>query len=245
MIAVEYVSYFVEYILKDPFTQISGFLAMGTILLAYFQKDDYTVKKLMLLSTLFWGTHFYLLGVYSGLAAIIIFAIRIIFSIKFQKSKNAFLSIIILTIIAWYFTYDGILTLLPIITSLSWAYSFFYLEKVKLRLMMMFNSSTWLIYHIFIGSLSGIMNEAFTQVILITTVYRMIHIQWGSDFYVNKVKSVLWKRRRVDYDRFIFIHDRLQYYRNKAWNNFLNTIHFDLRTLLWKKKYPALHKIKN
>lgn len=61
MLIVEQIHYFIEYILRDPFTQLSGFLAMFIILIAYIQKDDYTVKKLMLLSSLFWGTHFFLL----------------------------------------------------------------------------------------------------------------------------------------------------------------------------------------
>jgi hypothetical protein len=67
---------------------------MITTIIAYFQKDDFTVKKLMLLSSLFWGTHFYLLGVYAGLAAVIIFIFRLVLSLKYQKNKRAFFSII-------------------------------------------------------------------------------------------------------------------------------------------------------
>ncbi len=245
MIIFEYLSYFTQYILRDPFTQISGFLAMGTILLAYFQKDDFTVKKLMLLSSLFWGTHFYLLGVYSWLAAVIIFVFRIILSVKFQRNFKAFIAIIVVTLISWYFTFDWLLSLLPVITSLSWAYSFFFLEKVKLRIMMMFNSSTWLIYHVYIGSISWVMNEIFTQMILVATIYRMLHPEWGSNYYATKIRNILRKKRKIDYDRFIFLHDRLNYYRNKFWSNFLNVIHFDLRNIFSKKKYNFLHKIKH
>jgi len=61
MIILDYFGYYIDYIIRDPFAQITGFFAMITTMVAYFQKDDFTVKKLMLLSSLFWGTHFYLL----------------------------------------------------------------------------------------------------------------------------------------------------------------------------------------
>lgn len=235
MFILEYLTYFIEYIVRDPFTQISWFAAMWIILMAYFQKDDSTVKKLMLLSSLFWGTHFYLLWVYSWLTATIIFALRLCLSIKLWKNKNAFISLVIITLIAAYFTYDWYLSLLPVITSLTWAYSFFFLEKVQLRLVMMFNSSTWLVYHISIGSLSWAINEMLTQVILIVTVYRMLHPQGGSHYYIWKIKGFLREKSRPDYDRFIFVHDKVSFFRKKTWQHFSDLIHFDLRTLFNKK----------
>ncbi len=233
---LEYIIYFIDYIVRDPFTQISWFAAMGIILLAYFQKDDNTVKKLMLLSSLFWGAHFYLLWVYSGLCATVIFAIRLCLSIKLGKNKNAFISIVIITLITAYFTVDSYLSLLPVITSLTGAYSFFFLEKIQLRIAMMFNSSTWLVYHISIWSLSGAINEVLTQFILIATVYRMMHPQWWSHYYISKIKGLLRNRNRPDYDRFIFVHDRLSSMRKKSASKFQNLIHYDLRTLFKKKK---------
>ena len=236
MFVIEYIWYFIEYILRDPFTQITGFLGMAVILTAYFQKDDHTVKKLMLLSSLFWGTHFYLLWVYSGLAATIIWVFRLWLSLKFQKNKYAFTSIVVLTFITWYFTYDGLFSLLPIITSLNGAYSFFYLEKIKLRLAMIVNSMTWLVYHVSIWSVSGIMNESFTQIILWVTIYRMLHPEWGARYYAQKVRDILWKRSRPDYDRFIFVHDALTRYRQTVWKHFLAILHYDLRRFFRKKK---------
>jgi hypothetical protein len=197
----------------------------------------------MLLSSLFWGTHFYLLWVYAGLAAVIIFVFRLILSIKYQKSKRAFLSIIWVTLITGYFTFDGLFSLLPIVTSISWAYSFFYLEKIKLRIAMMFNSSVWLIYQISIWSISGIVNEWFVQIILIITVYKMIHPEWGTRYYANKVRDILWKRSRPDFDRFVFIQDRVTHYRHTVWTYFLHVIHYDLRNVFKKKNKSLIEKI--
>lgn len=237
MFIVEYLGYFIEYILKNPFTQVSWFWGMIVIIVAMFQRDDYTVKKLMLLSALFWGTHFYLLGVYSGLAATIIWVVRIILSCKYKRSNKAFIAIILLTIVMAYFTVDSVVSFLPIVTSVFGAYSYFYLEKIKLRFAMMANSVVYLAYDFFIGSVSGIANELMVQVILSMTIYRMLHPEWWSHIYTNKIKWFLWKKSRIDYDRFVFIHDRLSHYRKQTWNNFHQILHCDLRTSILQKKW--------
>jgi len=243
MILFEYIQYFIEYLFRDPFTQVTGFMWMAVILTAYFQKDDRTVKKLMLLSSLFWGTHFYLLGVYSGLAATVIWIFRLLLSMKYQKNKYAFWSIVVLTVVIWYFTVDWLFSLLPILTSLNWAYSFFFLEKIKLRIAMLLNSATWLVYHVSIWSISWIINESFTQVILIMTVYRMMHPEGWSKYYAQKIKDILWKTSHPDYDRFIFIRDKVSQYRSQLWINFQKILHHDLRTFFKHKKKagPALN----
>lgn len=243
MFLLEYVSHFIDFVLRDPFAQITGFCAMITTVIAYFQKDDFTVKKLMLLSSLFWGTHFYLLWVYAWLAAVIIFIFRLVLSLKFQRNKRAFFSIIGVTLITWYFTFDGIFSLLPIITSISWAYSFFFLEKIKLRLAMMFNSALWLVYQVSIGSISGMINEWFVQVILIMTVYRMLHPEWGTRYYANKVRDILWNRSRPDFDRFIFIHDKVSTFRHTIGTRFLEIIHYDIRNLFKRKPRSLIEKL--
>lgn len=236
MILWEYFIQLIDVIVRDPFTQITGFMWMAVILMAYLQKDDTSVKKLMLLSSLFWGTHFYLLGVYSGLAAVIIWIIRLCLSIKYEKSKNAFLFIFCITIMTGFFTFDGILSLLPIITSITGAYGYFFFKGLQLRYIMLFNSGTWLCYNFFIGSVSGVINESLVQIILIATIYRMMHPEWGTHYYANKIKQILWKTRRPDYDRFVFIHDRVSSYRKKLWTHFHQILHTDLRKCIPKKK---------
>jgi len=147
----------------DPFVHITGFSAMIVVIIAYLQKDDYTVKKLMLFSTLLWGTHFYLLGVYTGLAANVIWIVRFFLSVKYGRSKNAFIFVVLITIGIAYFTVDGVFSIIPVITSLIGAFSYFFLERVKLRLAMLLNSVLLVVYHQYIGSLTGVMNDVLTQ----------------------------------------------------------------------------------
>lgn len=55
------------------------------------------------------------------------------------------------------------------------AFGYFFLEKIKLRFAMLANSMIWIVYHNEIGSLTGMMNDLMTQVLLVFTIYRMAH----------------------------------------------------------------------
>jgi hypothetical protein len=134
-----------------------------------------------------------------------------------------------------YFTVDSIVSFLPIVTSVFWAYSFFYLEKIRLRFAMMLNSTIYLTYNIFIGSVSGIANEIMVQIILSFTIYRILHPEWWSHIYAQRIKSFLRRKSRPDYDRFIFVHDAVSLFRKKTWKHLFHMMHFDLRTLFQKK----------
>lgn len=215
---------------------------MGITLIAYLQKDDFTVKKLLLLSTLLWGTHFYLLGMYSWLAANAIWVMRFCLSTKFWRDMRAFIAVIILTFLVSLFTVEinSPLSALPIIASLLWAFSYFFLEKIRLRFAMLLNSLIWIIYHIHIGSLTGIINNIMVQAILIFTLYRMIHPMWGTEYYAQKVREILWKTRRPDYDMFIFIYDRVSEQRKKIWIYFLEILDYDLRQFFHKERWLRL-----
>ena len=226
-----------EYFSKDPFVQLTGFSAMIVIIFAYLQKDDYNVKKLMLLSTLLWGTHFYLLGMYSGLAANAIWVVRFFLSVKFWRNKNAFIFVVLLTIWVAYFTVNGIWSFIPVIASIVWAFSYFFLENLKLRFAMLFNSFLWVAYHSYVGSLTWMMNDILTQSLLIFTIYRMAHPEWGTRYYAQKIKEILWKRSRPDYDRFIFVYDKVSQYRKTLWYYFHETLNYDLKSFFQKKKW--------
>lgn len=217
------------------FGELTGFLWMIVVLLAYLQKDDLSVKKLMILSSFFWGIHFYILWVYAGLAAIMIWFVRLLLSFKYKKNINAFLFVVALSCITSYFTFTGLPSLLPVIASITGAYGYFFLERIKLRLAMLFNSTLWLFYNVYIASVSGIVNEVLVQVILIATLYRMAHPEGGMHYYSRKIAEILWQTSKPDYDRYIFIRDRIAWYRNMIWVYFLQILHYDLRAFFRKK----------
>ena len=195
----------------------------------------------MILSSFFWGIHFYILGVYAWLAAIIIWFIRILLSFKYKKNIKAFLFVVLLACWTSYFTFTGIGSLLPVFASISGAYWYFFLEGVRLRFMMLFNSTLWLFFNFYIQSVSGIFNEVLVQVILLATIYRMLHPEWGMHYYSQKIADILLQRSKPDYDRYIFIRDRIAWYRHTLWSYFLYILHYDLRKFFQKKKWLISH----
>lgn len=197
-------------------------------LTAYMQKDDHLVKKLMMASAFFWGTHFFLLWVFAWFIAILIWYVRMILSMKYEKNKKALIFIVCISLVSAYFTYDGLYSLIPVLGSIVGAYAFFYLKAIRLRLAMLFNSLIWLVYHIHIGSSSGILNEILVQSVLIMTIYRMAHPEWWMQYYSRKIWEILLQRKKVDYDRYIIIRDRVFHYRKKIWTICLKILRYDL-----------------
>ena len=216
--------------------QICGFMGMFITLVAYLQKDDFSVKKMMVISVFFWGAHFFLLWVFSWFAATVIWFIRLALSVKYKKNKTALFFVLSLSLISAYFTFTSLYSLLPVIASMCWAYAYFYLEKIKLRLVMVLNSSLWLLYNAMIGSVSWVINEVVVQIVLIATLYRMAHPEWGMRYYSQKIADILLQRSKPDYDRYIFIRDKVASYRKLLWQHFLMILHYDLKQFFQKKR---------
>ena len=223
--------------------QISGFIALTITLIAFLQKEDTYVKKLMIVSVFFWGIHYLLLWIMTWVMIIVIWYVRLILSVKYNKNIRAFLFIVALTLVSTYFTYEGIMSLLPVIASLSSAYAFFYLEKIKLRLTFIWGSFLWLIYNIHIWTLSGIINEVMVLSVLSFTVYRMAHPEWGMRYYSQKIADILLQKSKPDYDRFIFVRDKVSSLRKTLWHTCLLILHYDLRNFLPKKNKLSWKKL--
>lgn len=216
--------------------QLCGFFAMGITLAAYLQKEDTHVKKFMMVSVFFWGIHYFLLGIMTWVAIIMIWYIRLILSTKYKKSKRSFVFIICITLLSWLYTYTGIISLLPVLASLIATYAFFFLEKIRLRISFIWVSSLWLIHNISIGAIAGILNEIMVQIVLIFTIYRMAHPEWGMRYYSQKIADILLQKSKPDYDRYIFVRDKVSSLRKTLWHTCLKILHYDLLNFLPQKK---------
>lgn len=192
--------------------------------------------KISLSFKFFLGTAFCDAGVFTWFAAVLLSISRLFLSTRYKKSKKIFFGLLSANFAIWVFTYDGFISLFPLISSALWSYGFFFLERIKLRVLMMMTSLMWLVYNSVIGSISGIINETMVQLVLLFTIYRMMHIDGGMKYYSQKIADILWKRSRPDYDRYIFIRDNLAWIRHKIGTHFLKILHYDLRKFFHRKK---------
>lgn len=142
-------------------SQIIGFIAFFISLIAFHRKDKKKIFQTMALSNLLECIHYILLGAYSGCATKAIALIRnIIISIK-EKNKKLN-SIIVLAIfiigyiIAGILTYDGIFSLLPIITGTIYLVIVWNGDRLKVKKIAFLCSFLWFIYNIYVLSISGI-----------------------------------------------------------------------------------------
>jgi len=115
--------------------------------------------------------------------------------------------IVICSILLWVATYESLLYLIPIATSILWAFSFFFLEKIQLRISILIASFSWLYFHINIWSIWWMVTEFLTEFILIITILRMAGHEWYLHHYREVVSDIVHKHRHVDLWTMVVVKD--------------------------------------
>lgn len=215
--------------IEDPIPQTIGFIAMILMWIAFLHRDDVKTIKILVVAWCFWWLMFFLLESYAWLWATMITLLRLILSMKYKKNIKVFLFVIILATLMWIITFKSYYSLLPVLSSFIWAYSFFYLSWILLRVWSLVMSSLWLVYAIHIWALSWILNEIVLHILLISVIYKYYWVNWHKIHFLSKVKSIIHPLRNLDYweytivkDRYIILPEDSLRKRIKVW--FLNVI---------------------
>ncbi|PZM85722.1 hypothetical protein DLH72_01490 [Candidatus Gracilibacteria bacterium] len=204
-------SAFVKAIISNPIGQGLGVIAMLISILGYSQKDDKKTTKIFIGSSSVWMLHFYFIGTYSAMVSCIVGIARLFLSLKYKRNKKIFFGIIAATLVLGAMTYEGKLSVLPIIASCVSAYGFFFLERIRLRLFMFVSSLCWVIFSIGNFSIGGIISDSIVLMILIFTMYRMIKKEGERLYFVDKIFAIISKTRQSpDFGRFIAIQDYIK-----------------------------------
>lgn len=141
--------------------QIIGFVALFISLIAYHRKDKKSIMSNLVICNLFKLVHYLLLGAYSGCVTKIIAIIRdgfIIIKDKNTKlSNNLFLLFfIMLYVIAAFFTYDGILSMFPLVAALIYTLFIWNGNELVVKKTAFYCYFIWLVYNIFVFSIPEI-----------------------------------------------------------------------------------------
>ncbi|MDD2907633.1 MAG: YgjV family protein [Candidatus Gracilibacteria bacterium] len=212
----------VDLILANPLGQFFGFTAMIIAFIGLIQKDDQKTLKIILISMIFWGIHFYTMQMYSALAVNIIGIIRLFLSLKYKRNKRIFLGVISVTIVLGFVTYDDIYSVLPIIGSCISAYGYFFFERIRLRVFMFISSLFRFTFCLNYGLIGGTINEVITQIILIVAMYKLIHEEGKRVYFVDRVISII-SHPKPDIGRFIDIYDFIQMNKISLKERYLNS----------------------
>ncbi len=144
--------------------QIIGFIAFTVSLIAYHRKEKKNILSNMLLSNILNLIHYLLLGAFSGCITKLLAIVRdyfIIFKEKHSKFSNKvyLMLFILLYIIAAVFTYNGILSILPLVAAIIYIIFIWNGNEVIIKKTAFFCNFLWLIYNVFVLSIAGIISN--------------------------------------------------------------------------------------
>ncbi|MBE6158984.1 MAG: YgjV family protein [Firmicutes bacterium] len=144
--------------------QIIGFIAFIFSLIAYHKKNKNKILGNMIISNVLNLIHYLLLGAYSGCITKVLAIIRDNFIILKDKNKklssNIYLILFILIyIIAGIFTYNGVLSLLPLMAALIYIIFIWNGKELTIKKVAFGTYFLWLIYNICVLSIPGIISN--------------------------------------------------------------------------------------
>lgn len=226
---------FVEKFLENPIWQGVWIIAMMISILWYAQKDDKKTIIIFIFSNIAWIIHFYFLWVFSAMVSCVVWIARSFLSLKYKRNKRIFMWLIAAILVLWAWTYEGHLSLLPIIASCLSAYWFFFLERIRLRVFLFISSICRLTFSIWNFSIWWIISDTIVQIVSIITMYRMIRYEWERLYFVDKIMNILQKPK-PDLWRFIVFYDSVKL-RHKTFKE-------KLKNFL-KKEKEAIKEIKS
>lgn len=144
--------------------QIIGFIAFFISLTAFHRKEKKNILGNMVIANLINLFHYLLLGALSGCITKLLAIVRDCFIIYKEKnkklSKKIYLFIfIVLYILASVFTYDGIVSILPLLAALIYIIFIWNGNELTIKRVGFYTYFLWLTYNIFVFSISGIISN--------------------------------------------------------------------------------------
>ncbi len=161
----------------SPVAQILWFVWVFFSVTAFLSKKDDKTKIILSIWLLVFGMHYFLLGLYTAVVIDLLWVLRNMASIKYNHNKKVMFLFMPLYLLAWILTYSNIYSLLPIASWLLATYSFFQLDGIKMRLVLLICSSLWLTYNFIWHSIWWIVVESFIIIASLLTIFRL-ELDW-------------------------------------------------------------------
>lgn len=167
--------------------QIPGLIAMGLNIFSFQQREQKTLIRIQLYSSILFIVHFAMLGAVTGCVLNVISMAR---AYVFSSKQNAWARhkawipvfiVIYLIVYALTFTLFGkeptwqnlLLEMLPVIGMSAMTVGFALDNAAQVRALSLVNSPAWLVYNILCGSIGGALSEAFSLASVIIGMIRL------------------------------------------------------------------------
>ncbi len=152
--------------------QLLGGLAFVFGMACFAQTDDRRFKVFMALECAAYALHFALLGQGTAVASTLISLGRSLAAIR-ARTPAVGLLFIALNLGAGVWLFAGWVSLLPIAASVIGTTALFFLQGLRMRLLMLLGTALWLVNNLIVGSIGGTALEACLLAMNTWTVARM------------------------------------------------------------------------
>jgi hypothetical protein len=156
--------------------QLLGWLAFGFGMACFAQTDDLRFKVLMALECAAYVLHFLLLGQPSAAASTAVSLARALASIK-ARTPAVGLFFIGLALAGGVWLATSWVAWLPVAASCIGTTALFFLQGLRMRVLMLLGTLLWLVHNLLVGSVGGSVLEACLAAANLLTIWRLARAQ--------------------------------------------------------------------
>lgn len=161
--------------LASPAFYFGGLGLILSIIAFQFKKHKHIVL-LKLSSELTFSIQYILLGAWTGAVLDFISVIRNFLFYRFVKKGISTTPVILVfgafVVVTGFLTFDGIMSILPIISKLLTTVSYGMKKEKWLRLITLPSCILWIVYNLFVGSWAGAVTDGITLVSILIAIYK-------------------------------------------------------------------------
>ena len=173
----------------ELFIQLIGVLGVIASVISFQCKKHRSILFFRTLNESIFTVQYILLGAYTGMAMNVIGMIRnVIFSEQVKRGKSTRLSISVFCAIflgAGILTWEGPKSILLILAKFISTAAYGNKNLLVVRLLVLFTSSSWMVYNLFVGSYAGMLCEVLTLISILISLWRY-HLPHGNKADVTK-----------------------------------------------------------
>ena len=159
----------------DFIIQLIGFLGLALSIVAFQFKKHKGIVLCKMSSELVFSIQYILLGAWTAAVLDFISVIRNLLFYRLVKKNRSTTPVIvafgIFVALTGFFTYDGIISLLPIGSKLLTTVSYGMKNEKWLRIITLPSCILWIIYNLFVGSIAGALTASITLLSLLIAMY--------------------------------------------------------------------------
>jgi hypothetical protein len=148
------------------------FLAFAVSIYAFSRTSDTQLRIGQAAQSLILALHFYLLGAHTAATMSLLTVVRNFLSLH-KKIRHLAVMFIGIYIAFGIYTYNELVDILPILSTLLGTIAVFYLSGIKMRLAMMLSTTFWIIHNAIFISIGPLLMELFILTTTARTVYRL------------------------------------------------------------------------